>query len=450
MVIGDSFFGASGIRTGNVVLSNSSGLHNGGYRVTGVARAEEGMDAVNLDQFNEALNNITPTDIKGDSNITVTKTDTGFDIGLNKDVTADSVTTGDVTVNSNGLSNGGNRVTNIADAVEGSDAVSFDQFNKRLNEITPTDIKGDSNITVTKTDTGFDVGLNKDITADSVTVGNTSITSDGLTVGDVNVSANGLYNGGNTVKGVGDGVLRDDAVNKGQLDDLDNRLTAENEAQNVIINNKLDREEFIKDQERQDARLDGKADQAELDKVNVNVSNNTTNISNNSDTLKGHEEELERLEDVKADKKDLENKADITYVEKQITHTNDRFEKINKENNEKFDKFQERQESIDSSQNVRIGKNEQSLVDLGYKVDNLEGKLSAGIASSVAMASMPNSFVKGEARITGGFGYFNGENAIAIGITGATETGDYSYKLGSSYTKEAGAVVGAGISYRVW
>src|SRR5699024_10826855 len=129
-----------------------------------------------------------------DKNITVTNNGTGYDIALNDNLTADSVTTGsttvnndglttgDVTVSSNGLSNGGNRVTNIGDAVEGSDAVSFDQFNKKFDSIVPTDIKGDANITVNKTDTGFDIGLNKDIAVDSVTVGNTSITNNGLTV----------------------------------------------------------------------------------------------------------------------------------------------------------------------------------------------------------------------------------------------------------------------------
>src|SRR5699024_8475363 len=130
-------------RTGDVILSSTSGLYNGGYRVTGVDRAVEGTDAVNFDQFNEALNKITPTTIDGDKNITVTNNGKGDDVALNKDVAVDSVTTGgttvnndglttgDVTVSSNGLSNGGNRVTNISDAVEGSDAVSFDQFNKK-------------------------------------------------------------------------------------------------------------------------------------------------------------------------------------------------------------------------------------------------------------------------------------------------------------------------------
>ena len=503
MTIGNTFYGSTGVRTGDVILSNTSGLYNAGYRVTGVGRAVEGMDAVNFDQFNEALNKITPTTIDGDKNITVTNKGTGYDIALNDNLTADSVTTGGTTVNndgltagnvtvgSGGLSNGGNRVTNIGDAVEGSDAVSFDQFNKKFDSIVPTDIKGDKNITVTKTDNGFDIGLNKDITADSVTVGNTSITSDGLTVGNVTVGAGGLNNGGNTVKGVGDGVLRDDAVNKGQLDDLEVRQNIKNEAQDIIINNKLDRDEFLKDQERQDALLEGKADKAELEKTNANVSNNTTNINKHSDILEAHDKELgrledvkadkaeldktnikvqdnadknkdqdktlgehktelERLEDVKADKKDLEAKADKTYVDKEITATNDRFSEINKENNSKFEKFEKAQSNIDSSQNVRIDRNEQAIADLGYQVDNLEGKLSAGIASSVAMASMPSSFIKGEARIAGGFGYYNGQNAIAIGITGATETGDYSYKLGSSYTQEGGAVVGAGISYRLW
>lgn len=40
--------------------------------------------------------------------------------------------------------------------------------------------------------------------------------------------------------------------------------------------------------------------------------------------------------------------------------------------------------------------------------------------------------------------------AIAIGLSGSNEDGAYNYKIGSSYTKEGGVVVGAGVSMRVW
>ncbi|WP_200883634.1 YadA family autotransporter adhesin, partial [Chelonobacter oris] len=84
--------------------------------------------------------------ITGDSNITTKTTDNGVQVTLNKDLNLDSVTTGNTTLNTNGvtisggnngtvaltangLNNGGNRISNIAAGVEGTDAVNVNQLN---------------------------------------------------------------------------------------------------------------------------------------------------------------------------------------------------------------------------------------------------------------------------------------------------------------------------------
>ena len=87
--------------------------------------------------------------VKGDANITTTAGANGIQVGLNKDLKVDSVTTGGVTVNAqgisigaptaynpantvslspNGLNNGGQRITNVAPAKEGTDAVNLNQL----------------------------------------------------------------------------------------------------------------------------------------------------------------------------------------------------------------------------------------------------------------------------------------------------------------------------------
>ena len=90
------------------------------------------------------------------------------------------------------------------------------------------------------------------------------------------------------------------------------------------------------------------------------------------------------------------------------------------------------------------------LSALGYKVDELEDELSGGIASAIAIASMPSAMTPGEGRITGGTGYYNGEAAIAIGLSGATSSGKFSYKVGGSYTDTGGTAIGGGLSYKIW
>ena len=87
--------------------------------------------------------------VKGDANITTTAGSNGIQVGLNKDLKVDSVTTGGVTVNAQGISigaptaynpantvslspiglnNGGQRITNVAPAKEGTDAVNLNQL----------------------------------------------------------------------------------------------------------------------------------------------------------------------------------------------------------------------------------------------------------------------------------------------------------------------------------
>src|SRR5699024_5749440 len=123
---------------------------------------------------------------------------------------------------------------------------------------------------------------------------------------------------------------------------------------------------------------DVKADKKDLEATNAKVGNNTTNITQNTTDIADHSKELDRLEDVKADKKDIDamvqtefGKASEGFNEKisgYVTDTSERIEKMNKE-----------QKAVDTTQDNRISINEQLIGDLGYKMDNMESKLSAGI-----------------------------------------------------------------------
>ncbi|STZ06156.1 YadA-like family protein [Moraxella ovis] len=81
------------------------------------------------------------------------------------------------------------------------------------------------------------------------------------------------------------------------------------------------------------------------------------------------------------------------------------------------------------------------------KINKLNEKLSAGVAGSVALAMMPAP-AAGSQYITGGTGFYNGESAIALGFTGASETGKFTYKLGGSLTSSGSGTFGAGAGYR--
>lgn len=77
---------------------------------------------------------------------------------------------------------------------------------------------------------GFDQITTKEIVSDSVSTGNTTINNAGLTVkgssdaNTITIQNNNVSMGGNVIHNVADGVAATDAVNKGQLDTVSNRV----------------------------------------------------------------------------------------------------------------------------------------------------------------------------------------------------------------------------------
>ncbi|WP_172799108.1 YadA family autotransporter adhesin, partial [Faucicola atlantae] len=82
--------------------------------------------------------------------------------------------------------------------------------------------------------------------------------------------------------------------------------------------------------------------------------------------------------------------------------------------------------------------------DMGYRLNNLDKNLSGGIAGAVAISMMPTL---SEGRmVTGGAGFYNGESAVSLGLTGGF--GKVSYKVGAAWASNGDSSVGGGIGYR--
>ena len=267
-------------------------------KITGLAAGEDDTDAVNVYQLNQTNSTINQgLDFGGDSgtdvnrklgqkltvkggdtmnadpatkNISVTAngTDT-LTIRLDKDINlgnTGSVTTGNTQVNNagitlyngdnnqvaltnNGLNNGKNKITNVADGLlsaTSKDAVNGSQLFKTNNEVAKgikigdgnsdndqqfslgdtINVTGDNNLTTVASATGVQVKLNNQLDlgdAGSIQIGNSIMSNAGFTFVDngmgrtVRLSSTGLDNGGNTIRNVGRGELNSDAVNVGQL-----------------------------------------------------------------------------------------------------------------------------------------------------------------------------------------------------------------------------------------
>ena len=82
-------------------------------------------------------------------------------------------------------------------------------------------------------------------------------------------------------------------------------------------------------------------------------------------------------------------------------------------------------------------------------IDKVDKNASAGSAASIAMASMPHAVLPGKAMMTAGIGYYEGQSALAIGVSNFSENGRWIVNLnGSANTRgKVGAGVGIGMHW---
>ncbi|MDG2957610.1 YadA-like family protein [Exercitatus varius] len=276
----------TGFTAGNVSVT-TSGINAGGKTITNVARGVADDDAVNVSQLNEVketanagwnltVNGTDSSKVKPkdtvdlankDGNINITKSgnNVAFDLsdklnigsGANTvviDGTTGKVSAGNVSIGKDGISAGGQTITNVAPGVNGTDAVNVDQLRNFTSSVvdkpltfagdtgTPSErkmgstvtVKGgvsdttkltDNNIGVVSDGQGsLNVKLAKDLTGlNSVTISNGSASTKLTTVTKKNVEgkeASALDVGGNQITNVAPGeVSKDstDAVNGSQL-----------------------------------------------------------------------------------------------------------------------------------------------------------------------------------------------------------------------------------------
>ena len=166
-----------------------------------------------------------------------------YKVSTAKDLNVDSVKAGDTTVNNDGvtiaggpsvtkagINAGGNKITNVADGVDSTDAVNKGQLDAVKNvadsAVKSVDVaNGEQNLVVDNTDPkNPKLSLKKDLTVDSVKAGDSTLNNDGLTIaGGPSVTKDGINAGDKKITNVEAGDVAEnskDAVNGGQLYDV--------------------------------------------------------------------------------------------------------------------------------------------------------------------------------------------------------------------------------------
>lgn len=179
--------------TGNKSVSlTANGLNNGGKQITDVASGgDTDTNAANISD----VKRLVQASASG-------TTETGFNV-KGDDATAQKVKLG--------------KQLNVVGGTNKAEELS----DNNIGVVTTADAEGNATLTVK---------LNKDITLDSVTAGNSTLDTNGLTIKEgttpkVVITNGNVTMGGNVIHNVGDGVAPTDAVNKGQLEALQNQVS---------------------------------------------------------------------------------------------------------------------------------------------------------------------------------------------------------------------------------
>ncbi|WP_445115386.1 ESPR-type extended signal peptide-containing protein [Acinetobacter sp. WZC-1] len=485
---------------------------NGVYRqITGVAAGTQDSDATNVAQLKAVDNRVTKT---GDS--------------------VAGILGGGAKVNEDGSMSGptynvaNTQQTNVGDALTALDTAITNAGNtanagwtlsangdattsKKIKPNSSVNFEGDDNLTVSQTSTAdqdgnIKVALNKDLKVDSVTTGNTVINDNGVKVGDTvqvnhtgllinggpSVTTAGINAGNRTMTNVADGVNRNDAVNKGQLDNaigninqnIDNlsgsAVQYDRNENGVVDKNSITLaggEEGTKISNVADGQIEAGSRDAinggQLANVRDNlqgqITNNSNDISNIKNDINSGSVGLVRQADKDAEvtvAKDTGGKSvnvagtagerTVTGVAagavndkstdavngSQLNNTNQAvvqalgggagYDNITqtfkdpdyKVGNSVYNNVGDAVGALNKADvliNNRIDTLEQAFYDTNRRIHDVEKRANAGIASALAVATLPQPTEKGYTMLSAGTGAWQGESSIAIGASGVTE-----------------------------
>ncbi|AMW77476.1 hypothetical protein AMD27_00170 [Acinetobacter sp. TGL-Y2] len=229
---GNTVINGAGVTTDKVTVGNVT-VDSSTNKISGLEAGTAGKDAVNKDQLDSVQAGATQnTDALGNSTAANLGGGATYDSSTGALSAPSYITNDPTTGTANTASNVGDALDSLNTAVNKpltfKDAASGSSINPLGSELA---IVGDSNITTTVSQGQAAIALNKDISLDSVTAGDSLLNTDGLTiVGGPSITKTGIDAAGNTISNVKDGVAGKDAVNKDQLDSVQAGATQNTDA----------------------------------------------------------------------------------------------------------------------------------------------------------------------------------------------------------------------------
>ncbi|NNP75137.1 hypothetical protein A7P54_01740 [Acinetobacter sp. Ac_3412] len=485
---GLSFVDASGNAIANSPSISKNGISAGNQKITNVAKGDvnaTSTDAVNGSQLfavGDGVKNIIGGTTTYDPN---TGTFINNNIGNTGESTIhDAIKSVNNTVQT--VSKGWNLTTNGQNSSQVKPTDTVDFANK------------DGNIKVNNTGNNVTVDLAKDIKVDSVQAGNTTLNNNGLTIKDgPSVTQSGIDAGNKKITNVAEGSIAKnskDAVNGSQLHDMlgdgafvggdgntitniggtgatniNDAISSINQkagqhstvvaGQNMTVTetvNSSGGKEFkvattddvtFKTVTSQKVTADNvTVGDVQITKAGINAGNKV--ISNVADGA------------VNSTSKEAVNGSQLNASNQYITNSlgggakyeNGKFtEPTYNVNNGSYNNVGDALGALNQA-NINMGNQinnlgdriEQVFYETNGRIDNLEEKMSAGIAANAALEQAP--YVAGKVTLAVGAGYYNNQNAVGVTLRKTADNGRWSLTSGAALGSQGGALVRVGVS----
>ena len=458
--------------SGRTVALSSFGLDNGGNTIRNVGKGILNTDAVNVEQLKEVATVLdqgwgiraqgdvatqvkqgTAVDLNSrDGNIKVSRTlasngassgvaaaaganDISFD--LNPDINVVSVTAGDTTVNSNGLTiAGGPSITK-----SGIDAADNKITNVKNGEVTATSQDAINGSQLYAQGSGIS----------SIIGGNTVYNAENGTFTNSNIGGTGKGSIDGAIASIRQGTIEiNENVQANTTNIATNTTNIATNTRNITTNTT----NIKANTDRLDAGLNFGADSvANINKpvgdgsvLKFTGGNNITTTAQGS-AIKFDLNSNITVDSVKTGNTTVNNNgvtiangpsmtaSGIDAASNKITNVADGMAPRDAVNFGQLDAVSR-----------QLGDN---MNQLGYKINEVEDDANAGISAAMAMSSLPQAYLPGKSMIGGGIGTYNGESAVAIGFSKLSNDGRWVMKInGTADTQgNAGASIGAGFHF---
>ncbi|KGQ34423.1 hypothetical protein P375_00865 [Gallibacterium genomosp. 2] len=337
----------------------------------------------------------------------------------------------DISLTSEGLNNGGNKITNVADGTEDTDAVNVSQLNKLKQEIKQNIGDEINELNAYAPVVYLDKEGNRVIRKGNKFVKKNDETAE-IPPQDIRLSlvnADGKTTTPSTLQNVAEGVKDTDAVNVKQLK---KPLTFNGDAGSSSA--KLGETVAIK----------GGANSADLTDNNIGVIANSSTKTLNvklSKKLKG----LESAEFVDNNG----NTTNITGDGVHISGGNGSNVSLTSQGlNNGGNRITNVAPGVEATDAVNVSQLNQVGAALHNRINNVAKGAYGGVASAGAMASLPQAYLPGKSMVAAGASHYRGESAVALGASRISDNGKIILKLNASHNTSGNTMVGAGVGYQ--